>query len=46
MNLSSLGPKFKQKFELLQNLELQSFELTMSYCTYFKNILSVVSSSC
>jgi hypothetical protein len=32
MNFSSLGRNFKLKFELSQNFQLQSFELTRFYC--------------
>jgi hypothetical protein len=32
MDFSSLGLQFKLKFEISQNLELQSFELTRFYC--------------
>jgi hypothetical protein len=32
MDFSSLGLKFKLKFEISQNFELQSFELTRFYC--------------
>jgi hypothetical protein len=31
MKFSSLGPKFKLKFKLSRNFELQSFELTRFY---------------
>jgi hypothetical protein len=33
MNSSSLGCKFKQKFEILRKLELKLFELTRFYCS-------------
>jgi hypothetical protein len=33
MNLSSLGHKFKLKFKLSRNLELQSVKLTRFYCS-------------
>jgi hypothetical protein len=33
MDFSSLGTKFKLKFEISWNFELQSFELTRFYCT-------------
>jgi hypothetical protein len=33
MNSSSLGCKFKQKFEILRNFELKLFELTRFYCS-------------
>jgi hypothetical protein len=32
MNFFSMGPKFKLKFEFLQNFELQGFELIRFYC--------------
>jgi hypothetical protein len=33
MNFSSLGHKFKLKFEILQSFKLQSFKLVRFYCT-------------
>jgi hypothetical protein len=41
MNFSSLGCKFKLKFELTQKLELQSFESARFYCT--KHMIFLIS---
>jgi hypothetical protein len=42
MNFFSMGCKFKLKFELSWNFELQSFELTRFYCIIKNIFLSLV----